>query len=215
MAAAAQPSVASPTDRPTPRMINRSDTRSGNSFQKPPSGAPRLASTAIDRIGQARDAVADEIAAYAGSDVVCYLAEHPTPLVERQAREWGPWRDWAAREMGVVLEPVEGIVHRQEMPKHDLVESLVHKQHVQELTHKLDSLHSADVAHILEALPLEDRLFVWDLVKAERTARSSSKSPTRCGNPSSSRWTRPPYGPPPNSSTPTNWPTSRPTCPRR
>ncbi len=41
--------------------------------------ATRLASTAIDRIGQAREAVADEIAAYAGSDVVCYLAEHPTP----------------------------------------------------------------------------------------------------------------------------------------
>ena len=78
--------------------------------------ATRLASTAIDRIGQARDAVADEIAAYAGSDVVCYLAEYPTPLVERQAREWGPWRDWAAREMGVVLEPVEGIVHRQQSP---------------------------------------------------------------------------------------------------
>ena len=63
---------------------------------------------------------------------------------------------------------VEDLVHRQEMPKHELVESLVHKQHIQELTHKLDSLHSADVAHILEALPVEERLFVWDLVKAER-----------------------------------------------
>lgn len=78
--------------------------------------ATRLASTAIDRIGQAREPVADEIAAYAGSDVVCYLAEHPTPLVERQAREWGPWRDWAAREMGVALEPVAGIVHRPQSP---------------------------------------------------------------------------------------------------
>lgn len=63
---------------------------------------------------------------------------------------------------------VEDLVHRQEMPKHELVESLVHKQHIQELTHKLDSLHSADVAHILEALPVNERLFVWDLVKAER-----------------------------------------------
>lgn len=63
---------------------------------------------------------------------------------------------------------VEDLVHRQEMPKHELVESLVHKQHIQELTHKLDSLHSADVAHILEALPVDERLFVWDLVKAER-----------------------------------------------
>ena len=32
----------------------------------------------------------------------------------------------------------------------------------------LDDLHPADVAHILEALPLDERLFVWDLVKAER-----------------------------------------------
>ena len=63
---------------------------------------------------------------------------------------------------------VEDLVHRQEMPKHELVESLVHKQHIQELTHKLDSLHSADVAHILEAVPVDERLFVWDLVKAER-----------------------------------------------
>lgn len=79
--------------------------------------ATRLASTAIDRIGQAREPVADEIAAYAGSDVVCYLAEHPTPLVERQQREWGPWRDWAAREMGVALEAATGIVHRAQSPE--------------------------------------------------------------------------------------------------
>jgi chaperone required for assembly of F1-ATPase len=78
--------------------------------------ATRLASTAIDRIGHAREPVADEIAAYAGSDVVCYLAEHPTPLVERQQREWGPWRDWAAREMGVTLQPATGIVHRPQSP---------------------------------------------------------------------------------------------------
>ncbi|OGN51365.1 MAG: ATPase [Caulobacterales bacterium RIFOXYB1_FULL_67_16] len=79
--------------------------------------ATRLASTAIDRIGQAREAVADEIAAYAGSDVVCYLAEHPNPLVERQTREWRPWRDWAAREMGVILTPVSGIVHQPQSPE--------------------------------------------------------------------------------------------------
>lgn len=32
----------------------------------------------------------------------------------------------------------------------------------------LETLHPADVAHILEALPLDERLFVWDLVKTER-----------------------------------------------
>ena len=36
------------------------------------------------------------------------------------------------------------------------------------LRQKLDSLHPADVAYILEALPQAERLVVWDLVKAER-----------------------------------------------
>ena len=63
---------------------------------------------------------------------------------------------------------VEHIVHQQDMPRHELVESLVHKQNLAELQKKLDSLHPADVAFVLEALPLDDRLVVWNLVKAER-----------------------------------------------
>jgi magnesium transporter len=63
---------------------------------------------------------------------------------------------------------VESLVHNQDMPRHELVESLVHKQNLAELSKKLDVLHPADVAYILEALPLEDRERVWDLVKAER-----------------------------------------------
>ena len=78
--------------------------------------ATRLASTAIDRVSQAREPVADEIAAFAGSDLVCYLAEHPASLAEEQAREWTPWRDWAALELGVVLQPVEGVIHRAQDP---------------------------------------------------------------------------------------------------
>jgi magnesium transporter len=63
---------------------------------------------------------------------------------------------------------VEGMVHKQDMPRHELVESLVHKQNLAELQNRLDKLHPADVAYILEALPLEERLVVWDLVKAGR-----------------------------------------------
>jgi magnesium transporter len=36
------------------------------------------------------------------------------------------------------------------------------------LRRTLDALHPADIAYILEALPLEERLRVWDLVKADR-----------------------------------------------
>ena len=63
---------------------------------------------------------------------------------------------------------MEGFVQMQEMPSHELVESLTHRQSLLELQQILDRLHSADVAHILEALPLQDRLTIWDLVKAER-----------------------------------------------
>lgn len=63
---------------------------------------------------------------------------------------------------------VEELVHKQDMPRHELVESLVHKQNLSELRKKLDDLHSADVAYILESLPIEQRLLVWDLVKADR-----------------------------------------------
>jgi len=63
---------------------------------------------------------------------------------------------------------VEGLVSRQQMPRHALVENMVHKQHVAELRDMLDKLHPADVAYILESLPLDERIFVWDLVKADR-----------------------------------------------
>ena len=63
---------------------------------------------------------------------------------------------------------VENLVQKQEVPKHDLVESLVRRQNQIELQNLLNSLHPADVAHILEALPLDDRLYLWDLVKVDR-----------------------------------------------
>ena len=62
----------------------------------------------------------------------------------------------------------EEFVRRQDMPRQGLVEGLIHKLHLVELQKKLDALHPADVAYILEALPLDQRLIVWDLVKAER-----------------------------------------------
>jgi magnesium transporter len=67
-------------------------------------------------------------------------------------------------------ELLENVIHRQELPRadrHELVDTLVHKQHLAELRHKLESMHPADIAFILEALPIEQRLLVWDLVKAE------------------------------------------------
>jgi len=51
--------------------------------------------------------------------------------------------------------------------KKALVEQLVHRQHLSELKSIIDRLHPADVAYILEALPRDDRMVVWDSVKAD------------------------------------------------
>lgn len=78
--------------------------------------ATRLAFTAIDRIAETRAEVAREVTAYAASDHLCYRAEHPRPLVERQDREWGAILDWAKAEHGLAFTPVAGIIHQPQPP---------------------------------------------------------------------------------------------------
>ena len=75
---------------------------------------------------------------------------------------------------------VEDLTHRQEGPAPRPGKNLVHRQNLAELQRKLDELHSADVAHILEALPLDDRQTVWQLVKGRARRRHPPRS-VRCG----------------------------------
>ena len=56
----------------------------------------RLANTALDLVTPRRAQIVAEIANYAGTDLLCYRAEHPPELVARQARIWQPLLDWAA-----------------------------------------------------------------------------------------------------------------------
>jgi chaperone required for assembly of F1-ATPase len=72
----------------------------------------RLAFTAIDRTPAARPAIAHEIANFAGSDVLCYFADGPQILIERQEAQWGPLLQWAGEALGVRLVPAQGVVHR-------------------------------------------------------------------------------------------------------
>ncbi|HEY5410938.1 MAG TPA: ATP12 family protein, partial [Caulobacteraceae bacterium] len=74
--------------------------------------ATRLAYTAIDRAADARDAVAGEIADKAGADVLCYFAEAPDSLVERQVADWGPILDWAAGDLDLQFVRVTGLIHQ-------------------------------------------------------------------------------------------------------
>jgi len=69
-----------------------------------------LAATAIDRVTTQREAVIDQIAAYGGSDLVCYRAEAPQDLAERQRAAWQPLLDWAATRFDARLKVTAGIM---------------------------------------------------------------------------------------------------------
>lgn len=74
--------------------------------------ATRLANTAIETIGGARDGVADQIADYAGTDLVCYFADAPEALVARQEAAWAPMLARAEADEGLRFERCVGIIHR-------------------------------------------------------------------------------------------------------
>lgn len=60
----------------------------------------RLANSAIDNVALNRAAVAEMLAEYGGSDLLCYRAEAPAELVARQAAAWDPLLDWAESRFG-------------------------------------------------------------------------------------------------------------------
>lgn len=69
-----------------------------------------LASTGIDRVTPQRDAVIDQIAAYGGSDLVCYRADEPEDLVHRQMAAWQPLLDWTEARFDARLTVTAGIM---------------------------------------------------------------------------------------------------------
>ena len=56
---------------------------------------------------------------------------------------------------------VEGLVHKQDMPRHELVEELVRKENMAQLQRILNHLQPEEIAHILQSLPDEDQQFIW------------------------------------------------------
>lgn len=73
--------------------------------------ATRTVNAAIDKVATQHGAVADMLAAYGDSDLLCYRAHTPQELVARQAAQWDPVLDWAAQTLGARLIPRTGVMH--------------------------------------------------------------------------------------------------------
>jgi magnesium transporter len=62
---------------------------------------------------------------------------------------------------------LDTFTHKLEGPRRDLLEQLQHRQNIVELRRRLRLMHAADIAYVLEALPLDDRRIVWDQVEPD------------------------------------------------
>jgi chaperone required for assembly of F1-ATPase len=76
----------------------------------------RTANSALEKVAPQRQAVADMLAEYGDSDLICYRADAPKELVDRQAAAWDPLLQWAAGDLDAKLEPRTGVIHRGQDP---------------------------------------------------------------------------------------------------
>jgi chaperone required for assembly of F1-ATPase len=100
--------------------------------------ATRLANTAIEAIPSARTETADTVASYAASDLLCYWAEAPQALAERQEARWGPVLERIEAEAKLSFLRAAGIVHQ---PQPELT-----LQRVREIALALDDFGLAGLA---------------------------------------------------------------------
>jgi magnesium transporter len=59
---------------------------------------------------------------------------------------------------------VEALVARQTGPNQEILQTMTHRQHLAEIRTRLTSQHPADIAFVLESLPVEERSLVWSQI---------------------------------------------------
>ena len=70
----------------------------------------RLAATAIDRVGPRRDEVISVTLKFAETDLLCYRAENPPELAQRQGERWQPLLDWARETLACDMRVTRGVI---------------------------------------------------------------------------------------------------------
>ncbi|WP_373355670.1 ATP12 family chaperone protein [Pseudoroseicyclus sp. CXY001] len=72
--------------------------------------ATRTANSALEKVAPQREAVAEMLAGYGETDLLCYRAESPAELVARQAEAWDPLLAWAEETYGAPLIVTTGVM---------------------------------------------------------------------------------------------------------
>ncbi|SDC78552.1 ATP12 family chaperone protein [Ruegeria marina] len=130
----------------------------------------RSANAAIDKVRVQHAEVAELLAAYGDSDLLCYRAVTPAELVARQSRLWDPALDWAAETLGVRLVTVDGLMHRaQPLEAQKKLTARVHALSDFQLAafHDLVSLSGSLVLGFAAAMAWRDPDEIWRISRLD------------------------------------------------
>ncbi len=130
----------------------------------------RSANSALDKVATQHAEVADMLADYGGTDLICYRADSPAALTARQAELWDPILTWAEEALGARLAPVSGVMFQaQDAEALETLRLRVHKLTDFEMAafHDLVSLSGSLIlgfAAEQNAQPIET---LWDLSRVD------------------------------------------------
>ncbi len=132
----------------------------------------RSANAAIDKVRVQHAEVADMLADYGDSDLLCYRAAHPETLQQRQSAAWDPALDWAANALRARLTPVVGVVHVPQS-KSALIElrQQVHALNAFQLAafHDLVSLSGSLILGFAATRNWRSAEYIWSISQVDET----------------------------------------------
>lgn len=132
--------------------------------------ATKTANAALDKVTIQHAEVADMLAAYGDSDLLCYRADTPEELVERQNTLWNPMLDWAEQTLGVRLETRSGVIHAPQNPDAlAILRDRTHALSIFELAafHDLVSLSGSLILGFGAAFDAQPVQALWDLSRLD------------------------------------------------
>lgn len=97
--------------------VAREWARQGEALDPADMPLTRLVNSALDGVAEAMDETRAEIVRFAGSDLLCYRAESPEALAERQRAAFDPVLDWAEKLLGARFVLAAGLIHVAQPPE--------------------------------------------------------------------------------------------------
>jgi chaperone required for assembly of F1-ATPase len=103
--------------RPLMERVAEEWERQGETVDPTDMPITRLLNSAIDGVARTMEETKADVAGYAGSDLLCYRAEAPEKLAERQRAAFDPVLAWAADALGARFNLTAGVIHVAQLPE--------------------------------------------------------------------------------------------------